>query len=205
MRGATLIGVVVVGFAGLPACGSTTRSDADETSHDSSGGTGGTTSTTALPAAWQACADSTECVATFTGCCDHCTQATPDNSIAVAGASVAAYRASVCPNGAVCPRCISIPNPNLHAVCVDGSCTLVDISITTLASCSESSDCKLRATACCECELSSSWIAINTAAEADYADLVCAPETTCPECTVEVTDIDAACDDGRCVVRSFGL
>src|SRR5690606_5730908 len=103
----------------------------------------------------------------------------------------------------VCPRCVSIPNSNLHAVCIEGGCTLVDISTTPLVSCSESSDCKLRGTGCCECDLPDSWVAINTAAEADYAELVCAPGTSCPDCTIEVTDIGAVCDEGRCVVRSF--
>lgn len=187
----------------MPGCGSTTRSDADETSVGSTGGSGGSVGISDLQDAWQACADSTECVATFADCCDHCTEATLDNTIALARDSVEAYRNSSCREAPVCPRCVSIPNPNLHAVCTEGRCTLLDISRTSLVDCSESSDCKLRAATCCECELAETFVAINAAAEQKYAALLCAPESTCPVCTIEVTDIDALCDDGRCVVRTF--
>jgi hypothetical protein len=204
MRGATSIGTLVLGFAGLVGCGSTTRSNADETSIGGTGGSGGSVGAPALPDAWQACADSTECVATFPGCCDHCAETSLDNSVAIARDSVAAYRDSVCSDATVCPRCVSNPNPNLHAVCTEGRCTLVDISTTPLVHCSEPSDCKLRPAACCECDPSAQWISINTASETDYADLVCGPDTNCPECTIEVTDIGVLCDAGRCVVRAFG-
>lgn len=206
MRRAALIAIVAVGFAEL-GCGSTTRSGPDEPADTNSTGAGGTAtvSNTGLPAPWLACQDSTDCAATFAACCDHCTEASLENSVAIAKSSAAAYRDSVCAGAASCPRCVSIPNPYLQAICSEGSCTLVDLSTLPLVSCTESSECKLRAATCCECDPLAQWISINRASETAYADLVCAPEANCPECSIEVTDIDPGCHEGRCVVRAFGL
>ncbi|HEY6724091.1 MAG TPA: hypothetical protein VI197_08660 [Polyangiaceae bacterium] len=228
MRAATLMGTLVLGIVGVAGCGSTTRSEADAMNtggsgesgssgesggsggsdgsggSSSSGGSGGSGGTADLPDAWLVCADSTECIATFAGCCDHCTQATLDNSIAINRRSIGLNREGVCSRENACPACVATPNPNLHALCTEGRCELVDISLTPLVTCTESSECKLRATTCCPCDPSASWIAINTEAEADYADLVCTSESTCSDCAIDITDIDALCEDGRCVVRAFG-
>jgi len=199
-----------LGFTLLTGCGATTRSsatDSDSTdSTSSSGGNSGSGDLRHVPAAWLACSQPSDCTVTFAGCCS-CGEASVDTSIAIARSSVDAYRADACGDASVCTACISIANPYLQAGCIEGSCTLVDVDTPPYVSCSESSDCMLRTATCCACDQSASRIAIAAASEAAFSDLICDENPICPDCAgvPAVTDLDALCHEGRCIVRGFEL
>lgn len=201
-----------MGFTLCTGCGATTRSSTDDAdsadvtdSTSSSGSDGGSGGLPGVAPAWLACSEPSDCTVTFSGCCDTCAESSVNNSIAIAKSSVEAYRADACGEASVCPRCISLGNPYLQASCIEGSCTLVDVNTPPYVSCSESSDCILRTAACCPCDDSAGRIAISGAAETAYTDLVCDAHPICHECAGggEVTDLDALCHEGSCIVRSF--
>jgi hypothetical protein len=206
----------------ITGCGGATRSNADETESSGPGsdttstnasstasGAGGTqsaeTSTTgALPDAWVACSESSECTVTYAECCDDCPEATFESSIAVALNGLALYRQSQCSGTADCPPCLSIQDSYLRAVCVEGRCELVDIAATDIVKCSQPQDCVLRPTTCCQCDSWGDVIAINSSAEADYSELACDSTQQCSNtCAIDYTDIAPNCDGERCYVHSF--
>ncbi|MBX3276203.1 MAG: hypothetical protein KF729_38475 [Sandaracinaceae bacterium] len=153
-------------------------------------------------AGYDACRVPSECVVVPASCCGACGAARRGDAVAVSVARADAYRAVACGGDPTCPACFSPPDPTLVATCEADRCVVVDLSRHPASECAASSDCRVRASACCECGATiseSTVVAVSN--EAAYAALVCDPGTACPECApVYPAEYGAVCDAGRCAM-----
>jgi hypothetical protein len=99
--------------------------------------------------------------------------------------------------------CTSSENPNLVATCESRICVKIDIRDHVVSECSEDSDCRVRATDCCECGAdvnAESLVAVGRGG--GYEELVCPPSWACPECEpVYPPDVGARCNGGNCILE----
>ncbi len=153
------------------------------------------------------CEEPTDCELAFDTCCGTCGTPTLDDYDAILRERRDAHRDFVCPDpSTLCPGCAVAPNPSLGATCESNRCTGFDVRALPLSSCTRDEDCRLRATACCECGADTSpfaLIAIRNDAESRYAALVCPSDVGCPECAPAYpAEASAYCaDDGHCAVQ----
>lgn len=152
------------------------------------------------------CAVPSECLVVPASCCGSCGAATRGDAVAVSRSRADAYRASVCGDDFGCPACFMEPDPTLVATCQAGRCVVVDLQLHAATECAGPTDCRVRASECCECGASitpSTVVAVSNGAA--YEALVCDPGTGCPECApVYPDDYGAFCDEGRCVMVFAG-
>ena len=165
---------------------------------------GGTTSRVST-AAWAICSHNSECKIKPNSCCDTCGKPRLDDVDAVNDQHSDEHFHAVCPKPVPCPKCGTANNPNLVATCTESTCKALDVTQRSVSSCASDDDCKLRVTACCECGGSTArndLIAIASAAESDYAALVCDEGQACPECApIYPSDVEAYCSAGHCALR----
>ncbi len=175
------------GTGGEPASGGTgTGGDVGSGGTGSGGepgsggmGTGGVTGD------WGRCEVTSDCVIRPASCCGECGAATRDDIIALNQEELSQYQAVVCENGMACDPCVQPTDPFLVATCGGSHCQVVDLLDSEITECREPSDCKVRVRDCCECNsdmASENLISISRDREAEYSELVCDPDTTCPEC-----------------------
>lgn len=161
------------------------------------GGAGG------VPVApFAACERHADCVVTHRGCCAACGDALLENVVAVGREELLDYRDATC--GQVqqpCSRCSNFWNPYLVARCVEGQCAVLDLFQPPFVDCQVSDDCRLRANTCCPCEENASLISVSAAQEGRLRGELCDADSACDDCaSVSVTDVDAGCREGRCVL-----
>ena len=152
------------------------------------------------------CAAAGDCVVTANTCCGVCGRPTLADVTAIPRDQRAAYRDSLCEDGAICPDCASMPNPHLVPTCEAGVCGVADLEADPMTACTADDDCRLRTQDCCECggDLGT-LVAIRTDAEGDYVAIACGEDVGCPECAPTYpADVTATCEAGRCTVTYTG-
>jgi hypothetical protein len=89
-----------------------------------------------------------------------------------------------CGENVACPaiECPTLP-PRYIATCVAGTCIAVDLEDHRSTECTQPSDCRVRAAECCECgAITSVGQLVATSDGQAFSELVCEPQTGCPEC-----------------------
>lgn len=138
-----------------------------------------------------ACEFNTDCTLVPVSCCGECGAYTRDDILSVHDDDVSAQRMAACPDGLACPPCFTEPNPALQATCEAGSCGYVDLydpmmgHTSEFTECTDDSDCALRVVDCCPCGAEirmERLLAMRVDKLADFAALVCEPDTACLEC-----------------------
>lgn len=164
---------------------------------DASGGAGGVST-----AAFSSCQRHTDCVLTDRGCCTSCGEESLANVVAVNREDVTGYHEAACGLApAACSSCSSFYNPYLVARCVDGQCTASDLFQAPFTECSVWEDCHLRSNGCCPCQDGAPLISVSVTQEPLLRSQLCDADATCDDCSsFSVTDVDAGCRDGRCVL-----
>lgn len=139
------------------------------------------------------CATHADCVLQFRSCCGPCGVPEGDLYIATRVDSPNLNDAGICrgtPNGA-CLDCVSLENPAIHAACVDGECSVLDL--TDHGECASDQDCRVTTKDCCECggDFSSSGaIAVTQSFTShDYCD-----SPTCDPCVPSTEGVTATCN-----------
>ena len=155
---------------------------------------------------WSDCAVPSNCVLRANTCCGVCGQPELSDMDAVNEDRVDAHYDDVCPDPGPCPDCVQEYNPYLIASCQEQTCTGYDVRQEAFTECSVDSDCKLRTRECCECGGTTEphmLIAVAKSGELEYRELVCDPDTDCPECLPVYPDnAEAVCNDaGHCEVE----
>jgi hypothetical protein len=164
---------------------------------DASGGVGGVSN-----AAFASCQRHGDCVVTHRGCCTSCGETSLANVVALSRERVTDYRDASCAlESPACSSCTSFSNPYLVARCVEGRCTALDLFQAPFTDCRVTADCNLRSNACCPCQHSAGVISVSVAQEPELRAQLCDADATCDDCSsLSVTDIDAGCREGRCVL-----
>jgi len=167
---------------------------------DGSGG-GGSVSVTPFAS----CHQNTDCMVTNRACCAACGDLRLDDVVALNRAEFGGYRDAICASGSeTCSTCSSFWNPYLLPHCIDGQCAVLDVYQSPYIDCETSADCRLRSNTCCPCEFDSPLISVSAAQEARLTAELCDAEAACDDCPpISVADLNAGCDDGRCVLLSF--
>jgi len=198
---------------GSSASGGTANAGASGESSGATGGdaaTGGTgtagdgasggTSGGAAGASSHPCGASEACDLFPTNCCGYCGASTIDQWFAVADEDLADYQNS-CSNIA-CAGCVTRYMPNFAAVCRDGECIAIDVTVDELAACNVNEDCALRwGTGCCQaCDMNSTdLIAVSRTANTTAAFCGKAVPPCCGPAAFP-SNARAACIDGFCRV-----
>jgi hypothetical protein len=164
---------------------------------DASGGVGG-----ASVGPFASCQRHVDCVVTHRGCCTSCGEQSLANVVALNREQVAGYREAACGSEPPsCSPCSSFSNPYLVARCVEGQCTTSDLFQAPFTECAVSEDCTLRSNSCCPCQQGAPLISVSVAQESQLRTQLCDADAACDDCaSVSVTDVDAGCRDGRCVL-----
>jgi hypothetical protein len=121
-------------------------------------------------------------------CCGKCGVPALSDMYGVNIDRASAYRDVVCKGGTVpCPDCITMEDPNLAAVCRQGTCRAVDVRSDAMSACKDDTDCTLRAgSTCCEaCGLvdASGLVALSASGAAELQKNICHPnDGACPPC-----------------------
>jgi hypothetical protein len=98
----------------------------------------------------RACFRHADCVLSPRDCCGGCGEQRADQFLAHIIDTISLREAELCRNPTpACPDCVSFPHPAVYAACIDGTCSVVDVS--EQASCVASDDCKLVNKGCCDC------------------------------------------------------
>jgi hypothetical protein len=146
------------------------------------------------------CEDNLDCLVRAASCCGTCGVATRNDVIAINREQGEAYHQEVCDNVS-CPACEGQPDPTLMASCIGGFCTVVDILTHEVTACSSAADCRVRASACCECGASlepGSLIAINPNSPTHYGELACNVDSVCAACVPQYPPTTIDCVDDHC-------
>ena len=166
---------------------------------DASGG-GGTVSVTPFAS----CQQNTDCMITHRDCCAPCGDTQLENVVALSRNEFESYRNATCSaQPQACSTCTNFWNPYLVAHCVDGQCAALDLYQSPFTDCKTADDCRLRSNTCCPCKLYTSVISVSAAQEATLAAELCDADVdpVCDDCSsLSVTDYDAGCREGRCVL-----
>ena len=164
---------------------------------DSSGGISG-----ASVAAFASCQRHVDCVVTHPGCCTSCGETLLANVVALNREAVVDYYDAACGlEPPACSPCTSFSNPYLVARCVEGQCTAIDLFQAPFTDCKVTEDCNLRSNSCCPCQEGALVISVSVAQEPQLRAQLCDADATCEDCSsVSVTDVDAGCREGRCVL-----
>jgi hypothetical protein len=98
-----------------------------------------------------------------------------------------------------CPGCAGTTDPNLVPTCSNGFCTMVDLLEHELTECSMASDCRVRASPCCECGGEAApLLAVNQNSSVRFEDLVCNIDSVCAACLPQYPPTPIDCVDARC-------
>jgi len=159
-----------------------------------------------LPPDWAACSVPSDCVLENKGCCDPCGVPSLDDYDAINSDWTDEHSLAVCADPVPCPLCLTAPNPELLATCIEGRCTGVDIGAEDFSACTADDECVIRVPDCCECGADTSrdnLIAFRHDAWSTLLQLLCDPMVDCPMCEpIYPADAEPFCDeDGHCAVR----
>lgn len=139
------------------------------------------------------CVTHADCALQFRTCCWPCGVPGNDSYIATRLDSPDLNDAGIClgtPNGG-CPDCVSLQNPAIYPACIDGECSVLDL--TEQAECASDQDCRVSTKDCCACggDFSSSGaIAVNQSfTSPDYCD-----GPTCDPCVPSTEGVTATCN-----------
>lgn len=170
-----------------------------------SGGDAGWAGAGNAPSDFTHCSVPSDCVLRPTSCCV-CGAPELDEVAAVNADHAQEYVDAICPGGPAC-ACPSAPNPNLLATCVEGTCRAIDVREDDASSCTSDDDCRVRATACCECGANTSpGTLIAVRSDGSYSTLVCDPGTACDECApVYPPEATTSCESGNCAFHDSRL
>jgi hypothetical protein len=149
-----------------------------------------------------ACEVNSDCVVVPESCCGSCGAPTRGDAVAINADMRARYSRAACGEDTACPACAPLfIDPTLVATCRARRCELVDLREHAVTACEENADCQVRTPDCCECGGDTSpgrLLGIATDAERQYAQLVCDPDTACPECAaVYPPEVTVACNESR--------
>lgn len=206
-----LFGVVALG---LVQCGGSTDTDGNGGTAGSGGGVGGSGGGPAgsgggpagsggTSADMFACQVPTDCMLRPASCCGSCGAATREDSIAINKQFASQYASSTCGPDTGCPACYMAQDPNLLATCRAGQCAVVDWLTHPANACQSPGDCQVRTNACCECDGPKDpdhLIAVPASAGSSFSQLVCDPNSFCPECEPLYPDVLIGCVDGHCLL-----
>jgi hypothetical protein len=148
-----------------------------------------------------ACQVNTDCLLRSASCCGACGAATRQDSIAINKQYASQYSNDVCGPDYGCPACYSPQDPTLLASCRGGQCVVVDLLAHPSTECQSPSDCRVRTTDCCECGGATDpehLIAIAINGDSQYSQMICDPNTACPECEPVYPPVSLGCIDGHC-------
>jgi hypothetical protein len=174
------------------------------------GGTGGGAGTTGTGGSggsvdpgpeFSSCTGPGECTLVPTKCCS-CDTLGLDLVAAINTTKTDAYRRQVCGVPPIaCPPCVGSIDPHLVARCEAGRCRGFDVRTDpTYTGCATNDQCILRkGLACCECQATGEWVALNGTGSKKIVNDVCAPNTACPGCVpVPPPMTTAVCRAGIC-------
>ncbi|MCC6645451.1 MAG: hypothetical protein IT374_07775 [Polyangiaceae bacterium] len=155
--------------------------------------------------AWAACGAPGDCALAANTCCGTCGKPSAADLDAVNKTKLKAHQSEVCPTPQPCPKCASMPNPDLLAACAlgPGTCAVLQVSKSPLSACKVDDDCTLRAPQCCSCgeQPAEGLAAIAKAqlgaymAELGCGNVSCAP---CADPPTPPAGVHAVCDAGHC-------
>lgn len=99
----------------------------------------------------RACERHSHCALSPRTCCFPCGTPVADAYIALRFDATSPQSAGLCLGDpdAGCPECEQGKNPSVHAACIDGECSVVDV--TASAACQMHEDCQLVTKDCCDC------------------------------------------------------
>jgi hypothetical protein len=170
------------------------------------GGTGGTSGTGGAGGVdWGACSGPGECIPLIAGCCGICGMPEIDVYRGVNRTQVPAFGMATCPMPVPCPRCVTLPNPYIGALCAAGRCRPFDVrQAPEFSKCAVDSDCRLRkGLDCCECGSSGQWTAISTIGQMALYSATCGPNSACEDCLpLPPAGARAVCVQGHCEIAN---
>jgi hypothetical protein len=195
--GGTTVGGTAVGGTTVGGTGGTGATGGS----GGAGGTGGSID----PPDWTDCSGPGQCELLSKTCCMPCTVVQLDQLTAINSSKRAAFTQKTCgPNPAPCPPCVGEIDPHLMARCEGGKCRAIDVrQDPSYTGCASNADCRLRkGLACCQCEASGGWVALNEKGHNQVSADTCAPGSICPRCApVPPVGMSAVCQSGVCEAR----
>lgn len=157
----------------------------------------------ALP--WWACQDNSDCTLRPAGCCYPCGSWSADDFDGVDVEETAQHMGLVCAEPVPCPRCATMPDPNVYAACSPdegpyGTCRARDLRADpAIVGCTSSDECRIRAASCCECGADTSisnLVAVRRGAPIE--DALCDAGQACDECAPTYpAEVSAYCNLSR--------
>jgi hypothetical protein len=155
----------------------------------------------------RACSQHQDCALQPRLCCPPCTTPVADQLFAAHRDGPRLEEVGACLGDATsgCATCTAGQSSAIYPACVDGQCTVLDVS--AYAACSTGEDCRIRTKDCCVCGGDRSVagvIVVNASfSQPDY----CAASLACDDCDAEPSDALPVCDQGteRCVILSFHI
>ncbi len=124
------------------------------------------------------CAMPGMCVLVPKSCCGFCGQPTPTDEIALPRDRASSYRTAVCA-GTACPDCAGMPDPNLQAFCVGGSCVPVDLRTNAISGCASDGDCEVAWARCCGTCTPNDLVAVEKGKTSELLGQICDPRIDC--------------------------
>jgi Kunitz/Bovine pancreatic trypsin inhibitor domain len=157
------------------------------------------------------CTTSSDCVLASPGCCAACDPVDDAMLVAINGARSAEYNVrcgpvacSPCPD----PSELSRTRQYFVPACEAGQCTVLDLRVTSITECSDSTECALRDGAeCCEGCDGQGLVAYNPYQSEELRQLIC-PDALppCLACEPPIgPEFLPVCDAGRCKVQRSPL
>lgn len=160
------------------------------------------------------CRDTSDCLLVSTTCCGTCGTPTLASLTSINVNERAEYVENLCRDQPGCPDCLAVNNPNLYAVCNEGTCEAVDLRSHADSACSTPDDCVLLPDACCECGASTDpdqMVSIHRDRASDFITSQCThvglgEPVGCDDCLwTPPRSYDAGCDSGHCTVILYPL
>ena len=158
------------------------------------------------PSEYNACSGPGQCVLVSNSCCGTCGTVTLADQAAINITQGAAFLETVCPEPTPCPACASMANPNLFAICEQGTCRGADVRTEPESACTTNADCQLRyGTGCCDSCDGAPWQLVAVSTSSNLSASQCAPGTGCDGCLPQYPkDAEAICSNGHCQVVFAG-
>ena len=131
----------------------------------------------------RACQAHGDCMIMPLICCP-CGELEPRDVTSINADYAQSFFTKQCGQSVSCPAiaCPTLP-PRYIATCIAGLCTAVDLEDHPSTECTQPSDCRVRAAECCECgAITSVGQLVATSDGQAFSELVCEPQTGCPEC-----------------------
>ena len=155
----------------------------------------------------RACTRHVDCGLEPRSCCPSCIAPDADQLFAQRRDSPSLEQAGACLGDAAggCGTCTAGHNPAIYSACVEGQCTVLDVS--AHAACSVDTDCFIRSKDCCACGSTGGLdnvIGVNASfSQPDY----CAPDQACDDCAGQALSSPGACDaeTKTCAIVAFHI